>query len=431
MPPQEFVPRWLTPLLSAESTDLSGVFLRLGMCVLLGFLVGLQRERTEAGMPGLRTFPLITLAGGVFAIIGKMLGAWVPAAALLALVGLLFFPQWLRMRQKEPDPGITTSMAALLMYGVGALLVLTRMEIGVVVGGVIAVLLQFKPEMHRLSDQLGADDLRAIMQFVLISCIILPVLPNTPVDPYGVIRPFNVWLMVVLIVAISLGGYIAYKFVGQGAGVLLSGLLGGAVSSTAATISAARRVKENTNLRSAGAVIILLASTVMFARIFLEMLVVNQEFFIRSAAPLLITAAATLLPALVYWRRGRQAPPLNADAKNPTQMRTAILFAAAYAVVLFLLAAVRQGLGDRGLFALAFLSGLHDMDAITLSLARTASTDAAILDNGWRYLVVAVIANMLAKSAFACILGGWKLGRDVAQAFAIPTAVGIFLILLF
>ena len=431
MPPKEFVPHWLAPLLSAESADLSGIFLRLGMCVLLGFLVGLQRERTEAGMPGLRTFPLITLAGGVFAIIGKMLGAWVPAAALLALLGLLFFPQWLRIRQKEPDPGITTSVAAILMYGVGALLVLARMEIGVVVGGVIAVLLQFKPEMHRLSDQLGAEDLRAIMQFVLISCIILPVLPNTPVDPYGVIRPFNVWLMVVLIVAISLGGYIAYKFVGQGAGVLLGGLLGGAVSSTAATISAARQVKENHDLLSAGTVIILLASTVMFGRVFLEMLVVNQEFFVRSAAPMLIMAAATLLPALSYWRQARQTPPLTAEAKNPTHLRTAILFAAAYALVLFLLAAVKDGLGDRGLFVLAFLSGLHDMDAITLSFARLASTDQDILADGWRYLVVAVIANMLLKSAFAGILGGWKLGRHVAQAFAVPTAAGIFLILLF
>ncbi|MGQ9821138.1 MAG: MgtC/SapB family protein [Thermogutta sp.] len=431
MPPQEFVPRWLAPVLSAESADLSGIFLRLGMCVLLGFLVGLQRERTEAGMPGLRTFPLIALAGGVFATIGTMIGAWVPAAALLALVALLFFPQWLRIHQTEPDPGITTSMAAILMYGAGALLVLARLEIGVVVGGVIAVLLQFKPEMHRFSDQLAADDLRAIMQFVLISCIILPVLPNTPIDPYGVIRPFNVWLMVVLIVAISLSGYIAYKLVGQGAGVLLSGLLGGAVSSTAATISAARQVKANRNLLSAGTVIILLASTVMFARVFLEMLVINQTFFMRSVPPLLTLAVATLLPALAFWRRTRQSPPLTADAKNPTHMRTAIVFAAAYAVVLFLLAAVKDGLGDRGLFALAFLSGLHDMDAVTLSLARMASADTAIMENGWRYLTVAVLANMLVKSAFAGILGGWKLGRDVAFAFAVPAAVGILLILIF
>lgn len=431
MPPQELIPRWPAPLLSAENADLSGVFLRLGMCVLLGFLVGLQRERAEVGMPGLRTFPLIALAGGVFAIIGTMIGAWVPAAALLALVALLFFPQWLRIRQKEPDPGITTSMAAIVMYGVGALLVLARLEIGVVVGGVIAVLLQFKPEMHRFSDQLAADDLRAIMQFVLISCIILPILPNTPIDPYGVIRPFNVWLMVVLIVAISLGGYIAYKLVGQGAGVLLSGLLGGAVSSTAATISAARQVRANLHLLSAGTVIILLASTVMFARVFLEMLVIDRTFFVRSMPPLLILTTATLLPTLAVWRRARQSPPLTADAKNPTQMRTAIVFAAAYAVVLFLLAAVKDGLGDRGLFALAFLSGLHDMDAVTLSLARMASADTAIMENGWRYLTVAVIANMLVKSAFAGILGGWKLGRDVARAFAIPTAVGILLIVIF
>ncbi len=430
MPPQEFLPRWFAPLVTAEHTDLSGIFLRLGMCVLLGFLVGLQREHTEAGMPGLRTFPLITLAGGVFAIVGRLIGVWVPAAALLTVVALLFFPQWLRLQQREPDPGITTSMAALLMYGVGALLLLTRLEVGVVVGGAIAVMLQFKPEMRHLSDQLGAEDLRAIMQFVLISCIILPVLPDTPIDPYGVIRPFNVWLMVVLIVALSLGGYIAYKFMGRAAGVFLTGLLGGAVSSTAATISAARQVKADAGLFSAAHAIVLLASAVMFARVFVEMLVVNPRFLANSASPLLIMALATLLPAFAQWRRARQTPPLIADAKNPTQMRAAILFAIAYAVVLFLVAAVKDALGDRGLFVLAFFSGLHDMDAVTLSLARMASTDEAILANGWRYLVIAIIANMVVKSAFAGLLGAWKLGRGVALSFAIPTAAGIALVLL-
>lgn len=409
----------------------AALFGRLGMAALLGFLVGMQRERSEGGMPGLRTFPLITLSGSVFALLGLKFGGWLPAVALAGMVALLFFPNWLRIRRADPDPGLTTSVAVILMYGVGALLIITRIEIGVVLGGVVAVLLQFKPEIHQFAERLGADDLRAIMQFVLITCIILPVLPTQPIDPLQVISLFNVWLMVVLIVGISLGGYIVHKFLGARAGIYLAGLLGGAVSSTATTMSAARQAREHGTSDFAATTVILLASTVMVGRVFVEIAVVNASMLTRAAGPLLLLAAATYAP-IVLLRKGSESdsPQFVTQHRNPTQIRAALYFAAVYALVLFLIAWLRQNVGQAGLYPLAILSGIHDMDAITLSISRMALEDSELAHNGWRYILTGSIANMGAKSLMAGIIGGRRLGLLVALGF-VPAALSGLMAVLF
>ena len=163
------------------------------------------------------------------------------------------FPVLIRMRQADPDPGITTDVAALLMYAVGALVVVLPEQPGipVAIGGGVAVLLQYKLELHTIARRLGDQDIKAIMQFVLLSCVILPVLPN---QNYllGVLNLRETWLMVALIVGMSLGGYILYKFLGRDAGILLGGLLGGVISSTATTVSQARHTATlNTDIRAA------------------------------------------------------------------------------------------------------------------------------------------------------------------------------------
>lgn len=426
------MPDWPSGILFSETTPLSmpALFGRLGMAALLGSLVGMQREHTEGGMPGLRTFPLITLSGSVFAILGTWFGGWLPAAALVCLVALLFFPHWLRIQRAEPDPGLTTSVAVILMYGVGALLVIGPLEIGVVMGGAVAVLLQFKPELHRISERLKDEDVRAIMQFVLITCIILPVLPRNTVDPLGVISPFNVWMMVVLIVGISLSGYIAYKFLGQRATILLAGILGGAVSSTATTISAARQSQENRQDEVSTIIIILLASTVMFARVFVEILVVHPGMLHHCVVPLALMSVATYLPVPFLWRRVRdQQLQVVPSHRNPTQLRAALFFAALYAIVLFLIAWIRQHVGASGLYPLAVLSGLHDMDAITLSISRMALQDQDLSLNGWRYIAAAILANMGVKSLLGGIMAYPRLGLRLCLGFLPGFLVGLGLIL--
>ena len=398
---------------------------KLGISLLLGLLVGLQREHVNHGMAGLRTFPLITLLGTVAATLGLSFGGWIVAAAMLGLVGVLIFPNLVRLRSKDPNPGITTDMAVLVMYCVGALLAVDKMmAVSIAVGGGVAVLLQFKPELHGLAARLGDVDLRAIMQFVLITCIILPVLPDAKFGPLGVFNPFKSWLLVVLIVGMNLGGYILHKFCGAGAGTFLAGILGGVISSTAATVSYSRVVRRDPAHVRVAAVVIMIATTVAFVRVLTLMAVVSQEFFLQASAPIGFMTLVTLIPLAVIWRRARREPPAVPDPQNPAQLHPAIFFAAMYVVVLFALAATKKYVGGHAVYGVAALSGLTDLDAVTLSTARLVNTGAVAAAQGWRMVVLASLANLVFKAGVVAALAGGRPFRLILALFAAPLAAG-------
>jgi uncharacterized membrane protein (DUF4010 family) len=303
------------------------------------------------------------------------------------------------------------------------------MAVPVAIGGGVAVLLQFKPEMHKFAKRLGDDELKAIMQFVLITCIVLPVLPNQTYGPYDVFNPWKTWLMVVLIVGMSLGGYIVYKFLGRGAGILLGGILGGAISSTATTVSYSRQGRIHPQTTHVAAIVILLASTVVFIRVLIEIAVVSPRFLATSAVPITLLMLLTALPAVIMWYRVRTEPSEMPEQKNPTQMKSALVFAVMYALVLLALAAARQHFGSNAMYVVSALSGLTDMDAITLSTADLANTDAQILADGWRLILVAALANLVFKAGMVGLLGGRRLFVEVSLLFCIPFLGGILLLL--
>ena len=402
----------------------------LGISLLLGLLVGLQREHAGNGRPGLRTFPLITVFGTVAAVLAVELGGWILAAGLICLVAVSTFPHLITLREENPDKGTTTDMAVLVMYGVGALLVVAPMEVGVVVGGGVAVLLQFKPELHSIAERLGNQDLKAVMQFVLITCIVLPILPNDTYGPLAVFNPRETWLMVVLIVGMSLGGYIIYKFFGRDAGILLGGILGGAISSTATTVSQARQARGGGVVSKTAAIVVMIASTVVFVRVLVEIAVVAPAFLSTAGPPLVALMLLTMIPAFAAWYRVRKEPSQMPEQENPTQLKSALLFGGMYALVLFALAWAKEYVGTEALYALAVLSGLTDMDAITLATARMSKTDPAILQDGWRFIIVAAVANLGFKAGLIGILGNRQLLRQILILFSIPALGGLLLVLL-
>lgn len=409
------------------------MFEQLGMAVALGLVVGLQRQRTSPTLPGVRTFPLITVFGALLGNLSDPLGGWIVAVGLLCVAALAVLSQVLRLRSHPADLGTTTDIAALVMYGVGVLLAVGPMQVAVAIGGGVAVLLHLKPEMHSFAERLGSDDVKAIMQFVAITCIVLPVMPNRAYDCLGVLNPFETWLMVVLIVGMSLAGYIVYKFFGRDAGILLGGVLGGLISSTATTVSYARQARdEQVGVRPV-AVVILIATTLSFLRVFAAAAVVARDcprFLAHVAAPMLILAALSLIPSLLLWRRVRKDPPQMALHQNPSELRSALLFGVMYAAVLFALAAAKRFIGPQALYVVAGLSGLTDLDAITLSTARMAIDDPQMALGGWRLIVVAALANLVSKAALAGLLGGRRLMWEVALLFAIPTVGGIALLVI-
>src|SRR5688572_9783050 len=189
--------------------DLNTLFLNLATSLGLGLLVGLQRERANSQLAGIRTFALITLLGSISALLAQEFGGWIIAAGLIALALFTFSANRAKLESGQPEPGMTTEVAILLMFAIGAYLMIGRRSIAVAAGGAVLVLLHFKQPLHLFVKRIGEKDLHAIVRLALISLVILPVLPNRTYGPLGVLNPFEIWLMVVLIVGISLAGYLA------------------------------------------------------------------------------------------------------------------------------------------------------------------------------------------------------------------------------
>ena len=406
------------------------VLRQLGIAVGLGLLVGFQREWRSPHVAGLRTFAMIPVFGVLCAQLAGAHGGWMLAAGLLAVTAIIVVAWVVKVRAGEIEPGLTTEIAALVLYGVGAMLAGGHTAAALTVGGGVAVLLHWKEPLHKVVQRIGELDIRAILTLALIAMVILPVLPNRTFGPYDVLNPFHIWMMVVLIVGISVGSYVAFKFLGARAGTLLGGLLGGLISSTATTVSQSRRSRAAPGSAAMAALVILIASTIAFARIALEIAVVAPKVLVKMLPPLavMVTLMAGMSVALLIFTRGK-AQKLQVE-EDPSQLRAAILFALLYAGVLFAVAAVKEHFGDSGLYAVAGISGLTDVDAITLSTTQLVKTGRLPIDTGWRMILLAGLSNIVFKGLAVAVLGDRRLLKRIAVVFGIALVGGALLLVL-
>lgn len=404
------------------------VWSQLGIALGLGLLVGLQRERSAGTYAGIRTFPLISVFGLVCALLGRAQGVWVVAAGLLALGALMVVNNVNRRLAGEPHPGPTSEVAALLVFGIGALLVLDHTALAIAIGGVAVLLLQWKKPLHRFVKRIGEDDLRPVFRLVLIGLVVLPALPDRTFGPYDVLNPFQIWLVVVLIVGISLAGYLAARLFGPRAGAIIGGVLGGVISSTATTVSYSRQTERQPPTSPLAAVVIMIASAVVFVRVTFEVAVtapgvlpdVVPQFGVMTVFMGLVAAAAYLAS------RGESSE--SPGTSDPSDLKAAVVFGVLYAAVLFGVAAAREHFGDRGLYLVAALSGLTDMDAITLSTAQMMEAGRIDVDTGWRMMLTGGLSNIVFKGCVAAALGSRRLLRRIAVLFGISLAGGAALL---
>src|SRR5574341_317456 len=322
-------------------------FQTLGLALGLGLLIGLQRERTESRLGGIPTFPLICLLGTFTGLLADAHGAWVLAGGFVALAGLLAVSNLARpagapVEPGDEGPGQTTEIAALLTFALGAYLVNGNRSLAVVAAGVIVILLHLKAPMHRFVQAMGERDVRAVMQFVVISLIVLPLLPDQNYGPYGVLNPFDLWRMVVLIVGISLAGYVSYKILGERTGTLLGGALGGVIASTATTVAYARRSKTAPGAHVQAAFVIMAASTVAFVRVLVEITAVAPRQAGAMALPLtamLVWMALIAIGIFAFYRGHKEELP---SPENPAELKAALVFALLYGIILLAVAAARH-----------------------------------------------------------------------------------------
>lgn len=403
-----------------------GVLRAFAASAAIGLLIGLERERHPATAAGLRTFTLTALFGTTSALLGELAGtAWLTTIGLL-LVGAMAVVAQPRDAEPGVDPGTTTTVALLLCFVLGAMTWHGLATIAASLAVVVTTLLYFKPELKGFSARITRPDMLSILQFGALSLVVLPTLPDRGFGPHGALNPYQIWLMVVLISGVSLAGYVALRLVGTRRGLLLTGLLGGLVSSTATTVTYARRVRDDPSQAHASALVILLAGTVVFARVALLAAVVAPSL-LPVLAPVLLAAGMPMLVAgLAQWRRlpvatgiAEAAPP---RVGNPMELRTAFAFAGFYALVLLLAAELAQRLGGAGLYAVALLSGLTDVDALTLSSLRLHGVGGATAQQAVVAIAIAFVANIGFKFTVAAWIGRRALAARSAVGFLASAA---------
>lgn len=404
------------------------VAVQLAVALGLGLLVGLQREWVEDKPLGLRSFALITLIGALLGLYVEASGYWIVAVGLLAVTVAIITHSLLLAREAAVE-GMTTELSGIAMFLVGAMTTTGYLVEAVVLTGVVTLLLHWKLPLHTLTRRIEPEEFQAVARFVLVTLVVLPILPNQAFGPYEVLNPFQIWLMVVLIVGLNLAGYFALQFFGGRGGALLGGVLGGLISSTATTVSFSARSREDRNLVPLAAVVILIASGFVYARILIETAAVAPALLGHLVLPVLsfsVLFAAVILAFLFRFEDGEGEAVSHG---NPAQLSTALVFGAVYSVVIFISAAVYERFGATMLYPVAVLSGLTDVDAITLSTAQLFREGRLVAETAWRVIFVASLANLVFKGGVVALLGGPALRRRVLPAITGLTLAGVALAL--
>lgn len=398
----------------------------------LGLLVGVQRQRSDNKMAGVRTFTLISVLGVMAGFLTQVYNnAFVLPALGLSLAAMLVAANMIKYKSKEPqDVGQTTEVAALLMFAIGAYLVLGDQLVGIIVGTLMAILLYVKERLHHFINRLSEKDLSAIMTLAGISLVILPMLPDKTFGPFDVLNPRNIWLMITLIVGISVVGYFIYKFAGKRIGVIASGILGGLISSTATTVSYARKTKSSKDVNKMAAFVIATASMVSLIRILIEIAVVIPKKFNYILLPILseVVLLALLCIILFYLVNKDDAEDEMPEPENPAQFKSALLFGMLYALILLAVAFTEEKFGNEALYLVSIVSGLTDVDAITLSLSQLMKIDNISVHLGWKLILLAALSNLVFKGVMAMILGTKTLAKWIGIVFGIALVFGLLII---
>lgn len=405
---------------------------RLAAALALGVIVGLERgwrlRTAEEGerVAGVRTFPLIGLAGGVTGLLALRFSDLVVPVALLGLLALLVLGYRFSV-ERQGDYGITTEVAAFLVFLLGVLAGTGEMLLAISGSVLTAMLLGFKPSLHHLLTRIDGPELRAILQLTLISAVILPLLPRSGFGPWDVLNPYELWLMVVLISAIGFAGHFAVRLAGPQRGVLLTGLFAGLASSTALTLTLSRAAREQRALQPVFAAAIITASTTMFPRMLLLVGAVAPDMLPGLYLPIALLTAMGLLASLVliWLARGVAGNAINPPMQQPFELTTALQFAVLLAVVMVGAEALRQYAGEAGIYTIALVSGLTDVDAITLSLTRMTE-DRLALGIAQQGVILAALANTAVKLGLGVVIGGRSMVWRLLPGLGVVILAGLF-----
>ena len=416
------------------------LFYRLAAAIGIGLIIGLQREHTYTDQSdrhpaGVRSFTLVGLAGAVTSMLSGLMGGPAPFVTGFVVMGLLLVASHISFaiahRPQDGQPavgsdGITTSLAVLVVYLLGALSWYGRLLEACVGMVVLLLLLNAKKPLHDFANKISTEDIIATVKFAVITLMVLPFLPDRAFGPPGieVLNPHTIWLFVVFISGIGFVSYVLIKIIGPGKGIWLTGLFGGLASSTALTLNMAARSKENESYADDFTMSIVLSWAVMFARLYLICIFLEPKLAPVLAVPLLVPVIPTLGYALfLKIKAGREHTEKSSNFSNPFRLLPAIKFGLVFTAVMFIANAVRVYLGSGALLACSFLGGAAEMDAVAFSLIDMSVK--ATLENRELVLslLLASIANTLTKGALVFFLGSKAMRKPIVPAVLLICAV--------
>ncbi len=394
----------------------------------IGLFIGLEREHSDGtgthseDHVGVRTLAILALFGWLCALLGDVL-PWLPPAGLLVAGGLVL-AHYLRVGDR--DLGLTTEVAAVTTFALG-MLVHHQRDLAVAIGLVVTLLLVAKPWFRRTIPRLRQVELSATVQLAVVLAVVLPLLPVEAMDPWGVLSPRKIGLFIVLLAGVGYVGYVLHRLLGPSRGAVVGGLVGGLVSSTAVTVAMAQRSRTDERLVRPGQIAVLLANAVMLARVLAVTAFIDRGIASALALPLGSMAVVVLAATAWMMRVGRLAadPPNSVALANPFALLPALRWGVVLSVVLVASAVAREQFGDRGLLVAAAASGLADVDAVTLAVARQSHQGDLAIATASLAITIAVVANAVVKGTIAVVLGRRGFGRPVAAVLAVAIAAGV------
>jgi uncharacterized membrane protein (DUF4010 family) len=406
------------------------LILKFLIALAIGALIGTERERKQfkrVEFAGIRTFTLIAL----FGIISAYMSEFYPNFLILAFFGLIVMVglSYYVSTRHDGDIGITTEVVALLTFILGALCINdVGLQIAPIIAIIITALLASKSYLHHFVRRISEKELINTLKFLIIAFVILPLLPNQTMGPLGIFNPYQIWLIVVFISGISYVGYVAMKLIGPERGLGLTGIIGGLVSSTAVTTAMAARVKETEFLIRIAVFATVIASSMMFLRILFEVLIINPSLIPLLIVPMLSMGISGVVLAFIAWvSTGEKEIDTNLKLKNPFSLKPALIFGLLFIAILFLSTIAEIFFGSAGIYITSLISGVADVDAITISMAllakHTVSQDVAVTA-----ITLAAISNTVVKFLIALFFGTRKFGKWIGIIFAVVISIGLIAI---
>jgi uncharacterized membrane protein (DUF4010 family) len=435
------------------------ILFQIFLSLLLGALIGSQREiwQKKEKVPdfaGFRTFTLISLFGFLSAYFSELNKS--NLILIISFISIILFDliSYFELNKKNNKKiSIITQICSILTFLIGVFIYFNLIYISITIAILISSILFLGDKFHQFTYKLSETEIFATIKFGIISLIILPLLPNKNyslldipifyeiiknqnlisldiIKQIDVFNPFYIWLLVVFISGISYIGYILMKLIGSKKGILLTGFLGGLVSSTAVTTAFSIESKKLKYLYLPLALGVIIACSTMFFRILIEVIVINSELFLYILIPMIIMGSIGFLGSYIILKRTKLDHIKELSFKSPFTIIPSIKFAIFFIIIIFFSKLFSIILGEKGIYLISFISGITDVDAITLSLANLAKNSTISNQTASLGIIIATFSNTLMKGFFAYYLGTRKFAKVIFIMFGIIMTIGFITLLI-